>query len=436
MSTLAPPADLGVCCSGGGIRAAAFALGALDQLERAGIMDRARWLAAVSGGNYAATSWTLARAGHEGGTAAADVVDWLNTPIQYSKAPRHRFLRNGPGGLGRSLIAALVYIAFNIAVLGALVAAIAWPVGRLIGSPAIQPRFHALSTCQSASTIRQELWFRPSRCSCSPAIVLLVSALPSWETSWLWRPAALLAAVGTAVGLLTVVFPWAITFVGNWVRSGDHSFRAASTGLAALFGALGIVWRLARKPVLGRFAAKLPYLGGLLLAVAALVWAGKVATDAATGVGLLSTTTRWLLVVAAFVAVYLFVGITHPSIHRIYRKRLRRSFGVRRGAGGRLYAPTSATRSPGSSSRRRTPSSSSAAPISATASPPAGCPPTRSRSRAARCASAATSRPPIATSPASPPTSSPSAPWRRGWRRRAPPSPRRWAASPGARPTR
>ena len=80
MSTLAPPADLGVCCSGGGIRAAAFALGALDQLERAGIMDRARWLAAVSGGNYAATSWTLARAGDKGGTAAADVVDWLNTP--------------------------------------------------------------------------------------------------------------------------------------------------------------------------------------------------------------------------------------------------------------------------------------------------------------------------------------------------------------------
>jgi hypothetical protein len=37
--------------------------------------------------------------------------------------------------------------------------------------------------------------------------------------------------------------------------------------------------------------------------------------------------------------VYLFVGITHLSIHRIYRKRLRRSFGVRRDADGRLHAP-------------------------------------------------------------------------------------------------
>ena len=142
MHELVPPTDLGVCCSGGGIRAAAFALGALDQLERAGIMDRARWLAAVSGGNYAATSWTLARVNDHSGHAAADVIDWLNEPIPYSKTPQHRFLRNGPGGLGRSMIAALVYVAFNVAVLGALVAAVAWPIGRLIGSPAIQPKFH------------------------------------------------------------------------------------------------------------------------------------------------------------------------------------------------------------------------------------------------------------------------------------------------------
>ena len=132
---------------------------------------------------------------------------------------------------------------------------------------------------------------------------------------------------------------------GRWPSSATGCAAATTTsvprppGLAALFGALGIVWRLARKPVLSRFAHKLPYLGGVLLAIAGLVWAGKVATDAATGVGLLSTPTRWAIVVVAFVAVYLFVGITHLSIHRIYRKRLRRSFGVRRDAEGRLYSP-------------------------------------------------------------------------------------------------
>jgi hypothetical protein len=339
MRELPPPADLGVCCSGGGIRAAAFALGALDQLERAGVMSQARWLAAVSGGNYAATSWTLARLDDRSGRAAADVIDWLNAPIAYSKSPRHRFLRNGPGGLGRSVIAALVYIAFNVAVLGALVASLAWPVGRLIGSRAIQWQFHVYGALPPSVDLRRELWLPAVSLLVLAGVLLLISALPSWESSWLWRPAVVLAAIGAAVGLITVVFPWAMAFVGNWVRRGDHDLRAASTGVAALFGALGVVWRLARKPVLSRFANKLPYLGGVLLAVAALVWAGKVATDAATGVGLLSTSTRWAAVVAAFVFVYLFVGITGPSIHRIYRKRLRRSFGVRRDTEGRLYAP-------------------------------------------------------------------------------------------------
>jgi hypothetical protein len=339
MSTLEDPTELGVCCSGGGIRAAAFALGALDELERGGVMDRARWLAAVSGGNYAATSWTLARVEDRSGHAAADVIDWLNVPIRYSKSPQHRFLRNGPGGLGRSVIAALLYIAFNVAVLGAFVAAVAWPVGRLIGSRAIYQSWHVYGALPPNLDVPRELWLPPVVLFVLAAVVLLVSALPSWETSWLWRVAAVLAAIGAAVGLLTVVFPWTMAFVGNWVRRGDHTSRAAVTGTAALIGALGAAWRVVRKPVITRFTRKLPYLGGLLLGLAGLVWAGKVATDAATGTGWMSTSTRWAVVLAAFVYVYLFVGITRPSIHPIYRKRLRRSFGLRRDGDGRLYAP-------------------------------------------------------------------------------------------------
>ena len=213
-------------------------------------MARARWLAAVSGGNYASTAWTLARVDDRSGHAAADVIDWLNSPIPYSKSPKHRFLRNGPGGLGRSMIAAMLYIAFNVAVLGALVAAVAWPIGRLIGSKAIQPNFRIFGALPSGLEIHREHWLPAVALLVLAGILLLVSALPSWGTSWLWRPAVLLAAIGVAVGLLTVVIPWAMAFVGNWLRRGDHDFRAASTGLAALFGALGIVWRLARKPVL------------------------------------------------------------------------------------------------------------------------------------------------------------------------------------------
>ena len=87
MREFPPPTDLGVCCSGGGIRAAAFALGALDQLEAAGVMDRhAGWppfRAATTRRRHGRSPGPENESGH----AAADVVDWLNAPI--STASRH-----------------------------------------------------------------------------------------------------------------------------------------------------------------------------------------------------------------------------------------------------------------------------------------------------------------------------------------------------------
>jgi hypothetical protein len=57
--------DMGVCCSGGGIRSAAFSLGALqalDDQEGGRELTSAKWLSAVSGGSYLAAAWTSARA--------------------------------------------------------------------------------------------------------------------------------------------------------------------------------------------------------------------------------------------------------------------------------------------------------------------------------------------------------------------------------------
>jgi hypothetical protein len=99
------------------------------------------------------------------------------------------------------------------------------------------------------------------------------------------------------------------------------------------------VWRLVSKPVLSRLSNRLPELGGLLLLLVALLWGGKVATDAATGAGLFRSPLAWIGVAAGFVAVYRLVGISGPTIHRIYRKRLRRTFGLGRRADGSLWSP-------------------------------------------------------------------------------------------------
>ena len=47
-----------ICCSGGGIRSAAYCLGALQSLQD-GILAKAKWILGVSGGSYIATSRAL-----------------------------------------------------------------------------------------------------------------------------------------------------------------------------------------------------------------------------------------------------------------------------------------------------------------------------------------------------------------------------------------
>ncbi len=50
---------VGICCSGGGIRSAAFNLGALQSLQRANKLEGASYLAAVSGGSYIAAAFAM-----------------------------------------------------------------------------------------------------------------------------------------------------------------------------------------------------------------------------------------------------------------------------------------------------------------------------------------------------------------------------------------
>src|SRR4051812_26040028 len=45
---------IGVACSGGGIRSAAYCLGALQELRRQGVLNEAEYLSCVSGGGYIA----------------------------------------------------------------------------------------------------------------------------------------------------------------------------------------------------------------------------------------------------------------------------------------------------------------------------------------------------------------------------------------------
>jgi len=76
--------DWAVCCSGGGIRSAAYCLGALQSLDQIGLLGKVKWILGVSGGSYIASSRAL----------VASQLDPGKTPHAYAPGtPEERNLR-------------------------------------------------------------------------------------------------------------------------------------------------------------------------------------------------------------------------------------------------------------------------------------------------------------------------------------------------------
>ncbi|HVF73637.1 MAG TPA: patatin-like phospholipase family protein [Acidimicrobiales bacterium] len=117
---------VGVCLSGGGVRSAAFSLGALQLLRAEGKLDKAKYLTAASGGGYLAAGWALSQTE----TAPADPPRWA------PGSPEERWFRNhssylvpdtkgGIAGVSRLLSGLIV----NLLLVVVLVAGVSRPVG-------------------------------------------------------------------------------------------------------------------------------------------------------------------------------------------------------------------------------------------------------------------------------------------------------------------
>ena len=126
-----PPDELrvGIALSGGGIRSAAFNLGALQALDERGVLRKAEYLAAVSGGNYIASALTI---------SAAHTAPGLENgrPLWGRGSPEERYLRQhtdylAPGYIGKLWMAASVVYGFVVNYLPFALCAVI--VGRLAG---------------------------------------------------------------------------------------------------------------------------------------------------------------------------------------------------------------------------------------------------------------------------------------------------------------
>jgi hypothetical protein len=114
---------VGICCSGGGVRSAAYNLGALQALDRSGVLQGAEYLAAVSGGSYIAAAFAMVADTRSGGSSSS-----LLTPGHgpfYRGSPEEQYLRNrasylAPGGMGKLFLLqrVLAGLSFNLFFIG------------------------------------------------------------------------------------------------------------------------------------------------------------------------------------------------------------------------------------------------------------------------------------------------------------------------------
>jgi hypothetical protein len=387
-----PPAEVGICASGGGIRSASVTLGALQALRK-DVLSRARYLVSVSGGGYMTGAFQLAL------TRANPDADSLATPgdvfapgsAEEDHLRRHgKYLADG----GREWLAALgvvlrgVAASLGLLTLGVVVIGVGlnafYRAAPVVDITRLLPRFDPAAGAHPAA------FPAPPAAVWRTLAALVAVAVAAWVLVMIGlladdRRFALIGgvarnvfraavAVGGVVAVYAVAVPavvWAMARL-SWATGIERpvpaaSFTAVVTTLLTWFGALAsTTWR--RTERLRASGARVGGLGGLLgrgkggevverqvatgLGQQLIVWAVHgVLGFVFVFVGAWTTAAAhrwpaWLgpVLLGVLVAAGFLIDQTWLSLHPFYRSRLASAFAVRRarmpddGVGALAYA--------------------------------------------------------------------------------------------------
>lgn len=338
-----PSEAIGICFSGGGIRSAAYNLGALQVLEEKGVLKHADYLAAVSGGAYLAGAFATVRACSDPAALSGDVPVYApGSPEEIHLRNRSSYLAPGLGGKLRLLLRLLLGLVVNLTFILSLVVVAAALVALLY----VEALHEGLAKKGVDYEFDLEAWMliAPGALAVVSALLMLpdlIARLPhdAWRR-FLERRATRLAGLALLSLLLLIGFPLlldavrgapevaplvGITPVEEAEARGGGLLELlgigalASTALSAL-GAFLLRKRLYVAIVVGAVAGPLAILGVLAYVV------NEMTVDGFTG-------GDWLVLgiaAAIFVVATIFVDITQWSPHPFYRRRLNSAFFVRR----------------------------------------------------------------------------------------------------------
>jgi hypothetical protein len=398
------PDSYAVCCSGGGVRSAAFNLGALQVLGKTGYLQRARYVAAVSGGSYIAAAIALVakRDGKEG--SYGPLLDKQHPFAPGS--PEEQYLRNrssymAPGVNGklrltlRVIVGLLINVSLILAFL-ALVGAVLAPLYRWWFPGLIEGVVHPKHGpshpckgrdpepgCQFTADITGPIVL-PILALLGLGLVLFVVSILSrphrdsfrefWET---WGLRLILLSVGAAVVLigLPVLVEVARNLGGRTTETATNGKPPPSivstVGLTSIAGVLLTALLQLRARVdeparvlqgLGTAQRYWRSLGGglrIVLAYVVAAIAGPLAlvvflvafvSASLTHTGLYHWVAVGLLALW-FAGLMLFGDLTSWSLHPFYRRRLCTAFALRRVATN-VREPDAGTRQPATRVRK------------------------------------------------------------------------------------
>ena len=342
----------GVCCSGGGIRSAAFNLGAL-QVVLANKEDREKikYISAVSGGSYIASAYCMVakqwpRGKPNGDDSDPDLVDDDTLPF-HPGSPEEQYLRNhlgylAPDGSAKLYLALrmLAGLLTNVMLIGVPVLVAGILLGFLVDWLYIKDDFDmpygavlavvVVALGSLALSLLDVIW--------RPRDQNLQRAARTWQVR------LFLLACGLFVLLIAV--PWLAggapdsrVLGSDWV----NSIGAALSSVGALAAAAVVQVRgrvkdkqreiAAVKTRLGKY---LPVVRNALIAIVVML-AGPTLLLAVAVLGVLISVNggaAGLIVLAAavgvFAALWLLVDLTTVSLHPFYRRQLATAFALRR----------------------------------------------------------------------------------------------------------
>jgi hypothetical protein len=364
------PGRIGIACSGGGIRSAAYNLGALQVLRDKGVfgLDAGGTqrggevlVAAVSGGSYIASAFaTVAAESADHDLAPRDAGgperDGVRIPrrVYAPSSPEEVHLRNhsdymapGLGGKLRLGLRVVMGMLANFLVIGVVVGIVGAALGIVYGEG-----FAQLARANATGMLHppRAAWLVPLSVLGFGALLLLPDLFrrlnDDSKRRFLEAWATRLIALGLALGLGLVVIPqlilWVRGFSLGWVVDATSTASVANTERTAAGRATGFLQVLNLSALLtaaagalrafvarkrSYFALAAGAVAGPLAVFAPILWVAN--ATAAGGFGAHELECLAGLVCVGMLA-WLAIDLTQWSLHPYYRRRLNSAFFVHR----------------------------------------------------------------------------------------------------------